>query len=120
MQGWESRAREDLARAIEARTEGNEGMVRVCSRRAAGWAAKAYLQAKGMETIKASGFENILQLVEERLVGGETESAIERLTSNLESVNAEGEEVWPEDLDLIADAQSVIRALFPDFDQKPV
>lgn len=115
MRRWEGRAREDLARAEEARAEGNEGMVRVCSRRAVGWAAKAYLRVKGVEKIKASGFENILQLVDEGLVGSETENAIERLTSNLESENAQGEEVWPKELDLVADARAVISALFPEF-----
>ena len=92
MQGWESRAREDLSRAEKARSEGNEGMVRVCARRATGWAAKAYLGQQGVAKIKSSGFENILQLVEGGFVSSEVEAAIGRLTSNLESENEQGEE----------------------------
>lgn len=41
---WKSRAEEELKRAVDARNEGNEGMARVCARRAAGLIAGEYLR----------------------------------------------------------------------------
>ncbi len=39
---WRDRIDAELARADRARAEGREGLARVCARRAAGWALRAY------------------------------------------------------------------------------
>lgn len=46
--GWETRFAAEIERARQARTAGNEGMARVCARRAAGAAIGEYLLRRGL------------------------------------------------------------------------
>jgi len=108
--------REEFTRAEKARLEGIEGRARVCSRRVAGWAAKAYLEQQKQEDIKSSAYENILQIAEQNDMPSEVRDVIYRLTTNLEVENADGEEDWPDELDLIADARKFVFFLFPQLD----
>jgi ATP:corrinoid adenosyltransferase len=110
---WQDKSRQDFARAIKAEAEGNQGLARVCARRAAGWAATAYLTQFEKTLVKPTGYENIQQLVNTDLQSVEARPIIARLTSNLETETAEGEEVWPADLNLISDAYRLIELLFP-------
>lgn len=48
---------QELARAEQARQKGNEGMARVCARRAAGFAALASLQKLGLDTHNLNGLD---------------------------------------------------------------
>ncbi len=111
---WQAKARAEIARAEQARQDGKEGQMRVCSRRAAGWAAKAYLDSIRHPVIKTTGFQNILQVAEITKHENELQAIIYRLTTNLENVDETGEEIWPEDLDLIQDAKRMIKILFPE------
>ena len=112
---WAERARQDLRRADQARAEGNEGRARVCARRAAGWAAKAYLEAQGVVGVKKSGFENILQIRELGVLTADEDALIEHLTASLEKDDPAGESYWPEEIDLVADARRLIGVLYPGF-----
>ncbi len=115
MTSWEEKAREDLSRAELARIQGNEGRVRVCARRAAGWAAKAYLKSIDSVNIKKSGFQNISQLLDKGLLNAEDLYLIEHLTTSLEKDDPDGEFYWPEDIDLLDDSRKLILRLFPKF-----
>lgn len=48
---------QELARAEQARQKGNEGMARVCARRAAGFAALASLQNLGLDIQNINGMD---------------------------------------------------------------
>jgi hypothetical protein len=116
---WQEKSRQDFAQATKARAEGNQGLARVCARRAAGWAATAYLTQHEKTLVKPTGFENIQQLAHIDIQSGDAKAIIERLTSNLETKTEEGEEAWPADLNLISDAYQLIELLFPAANLKP-
>ncbi len=116
MAKWEAQARTDLARADAAHQQGNEGRVRVCARRAAGWAAKAYLESTITSDIKNSGFQNISQLAEEGLLSDGDIELVEHLTVSIVKEDPEAESIWPAELDLLSDARKLILRLFPNFE----
>jgi hypothetical protein len=49
----------ELEHAISARSKGNEGMARVCARRAAGFIIGAYLNRRGYSGLTKSAYDNI-------------------------------------------------------------
>lgn len=53
---------QEIEKALEARATGNEGMARVCARRAAGLAAAHYLQRKGVILKGAGAYDHLWQL----------------------------------------------------------
>lgn len=54
---WADRIRSELSKAEQARIEGNEGMARVCARRAAGIAAGEYLRRRNLLSHPLSAYE---------------------------------------------------------------
>ncbi|MRS02908.1 hypothetical protein EG832_06750 [bacterium] len=54
----------ELSRADQARLAGNEGMARVCARRAAGIAVRAYFQQQHMEFSDPSAFTLLTRLMQ--------------------------------------------------------
>lgn len=59
---WVSRIRAELSQAEAARAAGNEGMARVCARRAAGIAAGEYLNQRNLPSSNQSAFERLKTL----------------------------------------------------------
>jgi len=53
---WNIRFKEEIQRAESARKEGNEGMARVCARRAAGIVAGEYLRINGIPLSDPSAY----------------------------------------------------------------
>ncbi len=49
----------EIRHAISARTQGNEGMARVCARRAAGIVIAEYLSRRGYKNINPSAFARL-------------------------------------------------------------
>lgn len=112
---WHDKVREDLTRADAARGANNEGMARVCARRAAGWAAIAYLDKEGIERQKNSGFETLIQIKELKLLGADALKLLDHLSLSIEKDDPEEDSHWPEEIDLLGDARKLILDLFPDF-----
>ena len=61
---WEVRFDQEIRQAEAARTSGNEGMARVCARRAAGIAAGEYLRRHRMEISDPSAYARLKFLLQ--------------------------------------------------------
>jgi hypothetical protein len=104
----------ELEYARKVRAEGNEGMARVCARRAAGWAIGVYQKEHlGIENIHHSAYYllNWFQL-QEHIKPEDREAAI-RLTTQI----TESHEL-PHPEDPILDAQQIINSLKSEVDRK--
>jgi hypothetical protein len=58
-QSWKEGFNKEIERAIQARSEGNEGMARVCARRAAGIVVGEYLHQRGVVGFTNSAYDRI-------------------------------------------------------------
>ncbi len=56
---WKKRIEHELATGERAQSQGNQGMARVCARRAAGIAIAEYLQRQGYQARKPSAIEQL-------------------------------------------------------------
>ena len=115
MNSWQEKSLKDLSRAEVARLEGNEGRARVCARRAAGWAASAFLAEKEYENIRNSSFQNILELAIYKIDNKRLVELCNHLSVSLKKEFPEDVSHLPKDLDLLADARELILILFPQF-----
>jgi len=61
---WQERFSQELRQAEVAREAGNEGMARVCARRAAGIAAGEYLRRQGLVTSDPSAYARLKFLIQ--------------------------------------------------------
>jgi hypothetical protein len=104
---WKSEFDREIQRAEQARASGNEGMARVCARRAAGVAAKAYLEQQGRAA--AGSVLNVLQSLRD----APTEPEAVRAAAGHFLLRITPEHVLPEDVDLLADVRWLVSALFP-------
>lgn len=62
---WKDRLQRELDQAESARREGNEGMARVCARRAAGIVIGEYLRRRGTPAATANAYELLKMLAEQ-------------------------------------------------------
>lgn len=90
----------ELTKAKEARAQNNEGMARVCARRAAGMAAKLYWQRQGIQSLDPSAYHQ-LQLLQNSpgVLSHRAYQAIERLLMRVDT-----EFHLPDEIDLIEEA----------------
>ena len=79
----------------------NEGMARVCARRAAGWAAQEFLKHEGIQLRKGSAYDALKLLVSYPGLPPELQAAAEHLTTKVSE-----EFTLPENIDLVADARN--------------
>ena len=96
----------ELEKAERARLAGNEGMARVCARRAAGIAARAFLARHAVRLPDASAYKALQALAEFPGLPEELRNAAVHLTTRLTEAFS-----LPMDADLIADAHKLIGAL---------
>ncbi len=111
---WQERVERELERADAARARGNEGMARVCARRAAGWAAEAYLTRHGVGLASPNVLEHMRRLIE---VGGlrlDIHVKLEHLLTPKQKGEEGAESYFPADIDLVTEARELISALFPE------
>lgn len=100
MNDWNSQLKTEFERARQARVEKNEGKARVCARRAAGIAARAYLTRKGIQAPNMSAYD-LLNLLRENLeLPPDKHLIAEHLTTRVD----EGFGL-PFDADLVAEAR---------------
>jgi hypothetical protein len=96
----------EIEQARAARLRGNEGMARVCARRAAGLAAKTYLQQYGHAPLGPSAHDHLRALQNVPDLPSRARQAVERL---LLRVNEDFQ--LPAGIDLIEEAQVLANML---------
>lgn len=96
----------ELERAEKARAEANEGMARVCARRAAGLAAEEYITKKRLPFLGASAYERLNFLSQYHSVPAE----IRQIAGNL-LVRVSPDHTLPLESDLLQDARWLIEKL---------
>lgn len=97
---WEEIVSRELEHAEAARSAGNEGMARVCARRAAGAIIAEYLRREGMPQSKASAFDLLRYMGSQP---GMTAHTLEVVGHFLARITPDHE--LPIEADLIADAR---------------
>lgn len=112
---WQELVRKELDTAKAARGRGNEGMARVCARRAAGWAVKAYLAEKGTDLNSPSVLLQMRHLQKDADLGPNIQKILKHLLIPKQKDTLESDSYFPPNIDLLAEAQQLIRALFPSF-----
>ncbi len=96
----------ELQDAERARRNQNEGMARVCARRAAGIAAQEFLKHQGVQLRKGNAYNALKLLVTYPGLPAELHTAAEHLTMTVSR-----EFTLPEGIDLVADARNLIGGL---------
>ena len=96
----------EMSRALEARREGNEGMARVCARRAVGWAIRLRFENLLDESSTKNAFVLLDWLASQQSVAEPYRQAAARLTTR---INEDHE--LPHDQDPLVDADRLIRVL---------
>ncbi len=103
---WPDELERELRRAREARLRGNEGRARVCARRAAGIAARMYLQRQGLHIASSSALDLLVRLAQEPT----TDEATRHLVS-LFTMPVDLGFKLPDGIDLIAAAETLSEQL---------
>ncbi len=109
MANWRNQVEEELARAEAARARKNEGQARVCARRAAGLAAREYLQQTGVPVHPTSAYELLKLLANQPRLSPDLKRAAVHLTLRVTE-----EFKLPVKVDLIAEARKLCQGLFPE------
>jgi hypothetical protein len=100
MNDWNSQLKTEFEKAQQARANKNEGQARVCARRAAGVAARAYLTRKEIRVPSMSAYDLLNLLRENMELPPEMQSIADHLTMR---VNEDFQLLV--DVDLIAEAR---------------
>jgi hypothetical protein len=109
---WLEQVQWELDTADAARSRGNEGMARVCARRAAGWTVKAYVGEQGVDLNTNSVLVHFRHMLDK----GEHSELIpilEHMLKAKEKPDPTAESIWPEKIDLVAEARQLFKILFP-------
>jgi hypothetical protein len=101
----------ELAQAEEARASGNEGMARVCSRRAAGIAIGIYLSRQGFTGFGPSIYERLIII---KKLPNISPKVIDTAQHLILKVNEDHQ--LPIDIDLIEATHWLIHYLLPDME----
>src|SRR5512140_2006159 len=96
----------EFEKAEQARARGNEGQARVCARRAAGIAARAYLVDRGTPPRTSSAYDVLRMLADDPSVPTNVKETALRLTLR---VNEDFQ--LPPGVDLVREAQELCKAL---------
>ena len=105
---WTTQIEQELTHAENARAAGNEGMARVCARRAAGLAIRAYLENQNLPVHSSSAYDLLARLPDLPGVSAACRAAADHLLTRVdESFNL------PQPVDLIAQARLIAAELNP-------
>lgn len=110
---WKDQLQREFEQAEAARARGNEGRARVCARRAAGIAAREYLQRIGQPVQTASVLTLLDHLQAQTALPPDLRQAAAYLTLRVTETFS-----LPVPIDLIAEAKKLCRALLPDWEEK--
>jgi len=103
---WEEEFQRELEAAITARAGGNEGRARVCARRAAGVAARAYFAQRGVPIRGRSAQDVLLRLSSDLALSAEI-----RENARLLTLRVNEDFGLPPGIDLVACARALATAL---------
>ena len=104
---WRLKFRRELDQAEQARKAGKEGMARVCARRAAAAAVRAFYAGRKQASAQRSGLAALRSLAVDPTVDKEVRSL-----ANHFSLTINFEHELPPGVDLLADALALKKALF--------
>jgi hypothetical protein len=107
---WEHNINKELSQAQTARASGNEGMARVCARRAAGIAIGKFLAKNNLPEPGPSAMERLNHLYAIPDIPVNAKQAARLLTLQVD-LNHE----LPVEADLIAEAYKLINSLIPEY-----
>lgn len=96
----------ELKQAEQARAAGNEGMARVCARRAAGIAIREYYQARGLPTRSTSAVDLLEQIRTDPQLPADVHTLAEHLL-----LRVTPEYQLPIPADLLAETRLLVQAL---------
>lgn len=113
MSDWKQRVEHELSIAQAAQARGNEGMARVCARRAAGWTVRAWLEQRGIDLNTSSVLDPIHTLLKVEGLRLETRNILEHMLVAKQKDNLETDSYFPLDADLVAEARRLVALLFP-------
>lgn len=100
MNDWNTQLKNEFEKAKQARIHKNEGQARVCARRAAGIAARAYLNRQGIQMPSMSAYDLLNALKENIQLPPDMQAIAEHLTMR---VNQDFE--LPIQADLVSEAR---------------
>jgi hypothetical protein len=100
MTDWQTALQMEFDRAAQARVKGNEGQMRVCARRAAGIAIRAYLTQRGTHVPSASAVDLLNLLKDDPNLPPDMKLIADHLTLRVTE-----EFTLPVDADLVAEAR---------------
>jgi hypothetical protein len=98
-----SRIEVELTRAVQAQLEGNPGKARVCARRAAGWATRAYYQHIDGPHWGGDAMTQLKRLQNDAAVPEPVRAAAARLTTKVNF-----DHTLPFEADAVEDARGII------------
>jgi hypothetical protein len=105
-ESWQSLLDKELAQAERARAAGNEGMARVCARRAAGIITGEYFRRRAARVASISAYDRLRQLALEPDLDTEVRSITMHLLLRITP-----DHTLPVDADLIADTRRLAQLL---------
>jgi hypothetical protein len=103
---WQIEFQKEIETANSARRRGNEGMARVCARRAAGIIASEYLLRQGIQIHSMSAYQKIKLLQEQPDLTAETHQIASHFLLRITP-----EHTLPDEIDLISEALLLKQAL---------
>ena len=99
----------------EARKHGNEGLARVCARRAAGWAIQQHLKTEQIDLETSSAFEYIKYFRENWEHMPDMQLVLDHLVQRKVIDPLDGNSYWPlHDIDLVREAAWLVQELLGD------
>lgn len=113
MSEWRRKVDEALQMADAAKARGNEGMARVCARRAAGWTVQAYLEKQGIDLQTTSVIKHMQYLLTLDSQSPQNRKILEHMLVAKQKDDLESDSYFPLDVDLIGEARRLISDLFP-------
>lgn len=115
---WLERVENELRTADAARAGGNEGMARVCARRAAGWTVQAFLNGQGIDLGTPDVLKHFRYLLKDEKLPAELRLILEHLVQPKIKDDPEKDSRWPAEIDLLADTRQLLTLLFPTLEIK--
>ncbi|HNB52342.1 MAG TPA: hypothetical protein PK530_10385 [Anaerolineales bacterium] len=103
---WKDQFTTELQRGLQARSEGNEGMARVCARRAAGEVVREYYQRQQLVLDKPSALHALRTLAQAKHVSPRIREIAAHFVWQITL-----EHTLPGDVDLLAEVQWLAEAL---------
>ena len=94
---------QEFAHAERAMASGNEGMARVCARRATGWSIQVWLNNKGIDLGTPSAFDYIQHMREQPDTPDKVMAVLDHMVAKAEHAEGSDEHVFPVDLNTFLD-----------------